>query len=183
FRFQVRSRLRFSPLILITNADYRTINAVDTLTSSFHLRKLRDLGLLDQKGRGNTTYYVPTKKLLTDGVGAGTPHIKPLYGEWLPLPEGFPALSEELKKKIKNLKKRTPTQEIKDLIKELCSLHPLKLSEISVILGRLPKYVRENYLNDMVKIQEMEHVFTNPNHPQQAYRTKTGIGPPRLKEP
>jgi len=52
----------------ISNAEYRTINGVDTLTASAHLRRLRDLELLEQKGRGNTTYYTPTIKLLTPGI-------------------------------------------------------------------------------------------------------------------
>ncbi len=167
----------------ITNADYRIINAVDTLTASSHLRRLRDLGLLEQKGGGNTTYYVPTEKLLTGDIGVSTPptrplsgelapHISPLNGELLSLPEGFPSLSEELKHKIDNLKKRTSPQEVKNLIKELCMLQPLKLREISAILERHPKYVRENYLNDLIKAQELEHVFIDPNHPQQAYMIK-----------
>ena len=49
----------------ITNAEHRALNAIDTLTASAQLRKLRDLGLLDQKGKGNATYYVPTEKLLS----------------------------------------------------------------------------------------------------------------------
>src|SRR5579862_2161362 len=167
----------------ISNAEYRTINGVDTLTASSHLRRLRDLGLLEQKGRGNATFYVSNIGLITGGkeplashtsslYGELTPHIIPLKGELIPLPEGFPTLSDELKGKIIALKKRVLPQEIKNLIKDLCALQPLKLSEISVILGRNPKYVRENYLNDMVKLKELEHVFIDPNHPQQAYKTK-----------
>jgi hypothetical protein len=58
------------------------------------------------------------------------------------------------------------------LIKELCCLRPFRLSEIAAVLGRDPKYVREKYLNDMVKTQVLAHTFSDPNHPQQAYRTK-----------
>jgi ATP-dependent DNA helicase RecG len=164
----------------ISNAEYRTINGVDTLTASAHLRRLRDLELLEQKGRGNATYYVPTSKLISGGVKALTPHISSLNGELTPhisslngeqcaLPEG---LTEELKNKINKLKKRASPVEIKGLIKEICNLRPLRLSEIAAALGRDPKYVREKYLNDMVKNQELEHAFSDPNHPQQAYRTK-----------
>jgi ATP-dependent DNA helicase RecG len=167
----------------ISNEEYRTMNGVDTLTASSHLRRLRDLGLLEQKGRGNATFYVPTAGLLGGGIepltphvsplsGELAPHVSPLSGEPIPLPEGFLALSEELKKKIADLKKRASPQEIKNLIKELCALRPLKLNEISAILGRHPKYVRENYLNEMVKLTELEHVFADPSHPQQAYRIK-----------
>ena len=101
--------------------------------------------------------------------GELTPHISPLNGEQFVLSEG---LTDELKNKIKNLKKRTSPQDIKNLIKELCDLRPLKLSEIAAVLNRDPKYVREKYLNDMVKNQELVHAFSDPNHPQQAYRTK-----------
>ncbi|HEV7737103.1 MAG TPA: RNA-binding domain-containing protein [Chlamydiales bacterium] len=167
----------------ISNAEYRTINGVDTLTASSHLRRLRDLGLLEQKGRGNATFYVPTTGLLTGGISSLAPHISPLSGELAPhisplsgeqtsLPEGSLALPEELRKKITDLKKRMPPQEVKNLIKELCAVQPLKLSEISAILERHPKYVRENYLNDMIKLAELEHVFTDPSHPQQAYKAK-----------
>lgn len=62
----------------ISNAEYRTINGVDTLAASSHLRRLRDLGLLDQKGRGNTTFYVPTNRLLAPGTILETPHTSPL---------------------------------------------------------------------------------------------------------
>jgi len=167
----------------ISNAEYRTINGVDTLTASSHLRRLRDLGLLEQKGRGNATFYVPTSGLLTGGISPLAPHISPLSGELAPhisplsgeqtsLPEWSLALPEELRKKITDLKKRMSPQEIKNLIKELCAVQPLKLSEISTILGRHPKYVRENYLNEMIKLAELEHVFTDPSHPQQAYKAK-----------
>ena len=40
----------------IDNAAYRSINRVDTLSASVHLRRLRDLHLLEMKGSGNRTY-------------------------------------------------------------------------------------------------------------------------------
>ncbi|MCA9243729.1 MAG: putative DNA binding domain-containing protein [Phycisphaerales bacterium] len=43
----------------IDNAAYREINGVETLDASSHLRRLRDLNLLDKKGAGNRTYYAP----------------------------------------------------------------------------------------------------------------------------
>jgi ATP-dependent DNA helicase RecG len=45
------------------NASYRDLNKVDTLTASSSLRRLRDAGLLVQKGRGSATYYLPTDRL------------------------------------------------------------------------------------------------------------------------
>lgn len=48
----------------IKNQTYRDLNSVDTLNASNHLRKLRDRGLLEMKGKGAETYYIPTETLL-----------------------------------------------------------------------------------------------------------------------
>jgi ATP-dependent DNA helicase RecG len=54
----------------IDNASYRALNKVDTLSASAALRRLRDAGLLQQKGRGSATYYVPAERLgLADKQG------------------------------------------------------------------------------------------------------------------
>lgn len=43
----------------IDNATYRDLNRTDTLNASVRLRRLRDLALLEMKGSGSRTYYVP----------------------------------------------------------------------------------------------------------------------------
>ena len=47
----------------IDNATFRALNKVDSLGASAALRRLRDIGLLAQKGRGSATYYVPADRL------------------------------------------------------------------------------------------------------------------------
>ncbi len=47
----------------IDNATYRALNKVDSLGASAALRRLRDIGLLAQKGRGSATHYVPAERL------------------------------------------------------------------------------------------------------------------------
>jgi ATP-dependent DNA helicase RecG len=173
----------------ISNAEYRMINAVDTLIASFHLRRLRDFGLLEQQGRGNATYYVPTRKLLMGDEEPEnitylllnedpTPHLTGLDGELTPHLTGLDGelvlLPAQLKRKIESLRRRTSPREIRDLIKEICAVQPLKLREIALLLKRHPKYVREKHLNDMVELQELEYLFADPNHPNQAYKAKKG---------
>lgn len=51
----------------ITNAVYRDLNGVDTLEASSHLRRLRDLKLLQQHDRGAATYYTPTARFRDPG--------------------------------------------------------------------------------------------------------------------
>ena len=48
----------------VDNATYRHLNRVDVLNASTHLRRLRDRRLLEQKGKGSETYYIPTERLL-----------------------------------------------------------------------------------------------------------------------
>src|SRR5690606_28996673 len=54
----------------ITNAAYRDLSGADTLEASTHLRRLRDLGLLEQHDRGAATFYTPTARLLGTPVAA-----------------------------------------------------------------------------------------------------------------
>ena len=54
----------------IDNAAYRDLNQVDVLNASQHLRRLRDQGLLEQRGKGSATYYVPTQRFLETLAGA-----------------------------------------------------------------------------------------------------------------
>ncbi|MGD0664543.1 MAG: RNA-binding domain-containing protein [Rhabdochlamydiaceae bacterium] len=171
----------------ISNSEYRTINGVDTLTASAHLRRLRDLELLEQKGRGNITYYVPTKKLIAPGIDQGTRHISSLYdgltrhispvsGELTrhisPVSDEID-LSHDLKEAIQKIGLKTPQEVIKEVIKQLCSSRPFKPSEIAHLLKRDYRYVRNYYLTPMVESGELELEFSDtPAHPQQAYRTK-----------
>ncbi len=167
----------------ITNADYRTVNCVDTLIASGHLRRLRDLGLLEQKGRGNATYYIPTQQMLSPGrtpqtssLSEGlTPHISPLSEGLTPQ---ISSPSEELShfnpvKEINEIGKRLPPDIIKQMIKQLCSSRPFKPSELALLLKRNHRYVRDYYLAPMVESGELELMFPeNPAHPQQAYQIK-----------
>jgi ATP-dependent DNA helicase RecG len=56
----------------IDNATYRDLSKVDTLAASQALRRLRDAGLLAQKGRGSATYYVPTERLAVEEQALST---------------------------------------------------------------------------------------------------------------
>ncbi|MEA2603260.1 MAG: ATP-dependent helicase RecG [Acidobacteriota bacterium] len=80
----------------IDNATYRTLNKVDPLTASGALRRLRDAGLLAQKGRGSATYYVPTEHLLSrDLDGLSRESSTPLSRESTPLSRDLDGLSRE----------------------------------------------------------------------------------------
>lgn len=50
----------------LDNATYRALNKTDALSASQALRRLRDAGLLTQRGRGSATYCIPTDKLTSE---------------------------------------------------------------------------------------------------------------------
>jgi ATP-dependent DNA helicase RecG len=68
----------------VDNAAYRSINRVDTLSASGHLRRLRDLDLLEMRGAGNRTHYVPGPRMrepATSETALATPARQPV-GPW-----------------------------------------------------------------------------------------------------
>jgi ATP-dependent DNA helicase RecG len=168
----------------ISNAEYRIINGVDTLTASSHLRHLRDAGLLVQKGSGNATFYVPTTKLLAPGISHEAPgisheapgisHEAPGITTLVPgIPEGFPPLPDELVLELQGIGKRTSVKKIRQIIAQLCSFGPLQLPELVKILQRDSDHLRKRYLAKMINEKELEYLFPkSPNHPEQAYMTK-----------
>lgn len=78
----------------LDNAGYRELNKVDTLAASQALRRLRNAGLLTQKGRGSATYYVPTERLLHkpddgEGLSANPPGLSDSLGALSSNPQGL----------------------------------------------------------------------------------------------
>lgn len=175
----------------LTNADYRNINAVDTLVASSHLRRLRDLGLLEQKGNGSATYYIPTKLLLVPSVevvsqtleptlimGELNSSLSPIMGKLTPTLNAImgelASLPENLENDLEFLKKRASPAKIKLIILKICSIKYLKLADIAKLLRRRPEYLRAKFISPMTEEGcELEMLYPyQPNHPNQAYRTK-----------
>ena len=162
----------------ITNAEYRAINGVDTLTASSHLRRLRDLGLLESRGGGSATYYVPTTTLLVfsnqvaSDISAGAGDIS----NSIKSAKHYPGinLSQKIKGKISAIGKRTEQGAINEIIKELCGEEFLNSAELGIVLGRNPKHLRKRYLLKLVASKELEYLYPEkPNHPHQAYKTRS----------
>ncbi|MGB4336651.1 MAG: ATP-binding protein [Chromatiaceae bacterium] len=168
----------------IDNAAYRAINRTDTLSASGHLRRLRDLGLLDMKGGGSRTYYVPGTAFARNLTTLVVPEKRPHGGN-------APQYNQNSHHLVQNshqllvtipaaLQARIPAPGTKPrrdvlraLILELCHWHSLSARELATILGRQEhKPLVRDYLSPMVAegllaytIPEME------NHPDQRYST------------
>lgn len=176
----------------VNNAAYRDINRVDTLAASGHLRRLRDAGILEQKGKSVGTYYIPTRRMLEAVRGAGTPSVvsetqgvtpsvipetqgvtpsvTELSQGFGPQSQGFPELPQELSILADALGPRASPDEVKGVIRQLCAGRSLRAEEIAKILHREKAYITRTYLGPMVRDGELRHRFPDqPAHPQQAY--------------
>jgi ATP-dependent DNA helicase RecG len=176
---QARALIVVREMGAITNSDYRGINGVDTLTASNHLRNLRDFQLIEQKGSGSKTYYIPTSLLLTPAISAGTPVITPAISAGTPAITTFQididSFSLDLRNKLQKLGQRASKEEIKSIILAICANEFVKPTEIAQLLKRDPQSLRRNYLTPMIESGELIYRFPNQiAHPHQAYRsTKT----------
>jgi len=119
--------------------------------------------------KGLSEGLTPQTSALNDGL---TPHINPLHKGLDALPEGFPPLPDTLKQQLSSLGERSKRTDIKELIKKLCSLGPLQLTQLGKIMGRDPRYLRNDYLSGMIRSGELVYLYPDqPAHPQQAYKT------------
>ena len=174
----------------INNSAYRDINQMETLIASGHLRRLRDLGLMEQKGKGSATYYVPTNMLRSD---AAIPLQRTMGDQSLPtgLPAGVPGpartvadkptglaanlqgLPTELTEAVLNLGRRASIEDLRDVISLICDWRPQTSEELAKIVGRNQHYLLTSILRPMIRAGDLEYLYpNNPAHPQQAYRTR-----------
>jgi ATP-dependent DNA helicase RecG len=181
----------------IDNSSYRDINrGVDTLTASKHLRRLCDFGLLQKKGQGSGTYYVPTGKLLTSWNEILTREAGAKPSEFEDKPSEFEPESSEsnsegsdltgaqseapptdlvppadLAGEIRKLGKRAKEGAIREVVRKLCSWKDLSLPELARLLGRNEVYLRQGIVSPMVKEGVLQFTIPDePNHPRQQYR-------------
>ena len=176
----------------LNNSTYRELTKVDTLTASQSLRRLRDAGLLAQKGRGSATYYVPTASLVDSGLSSNPPALsseseglssnpEPVFSA----PAGkfdealrsqlLDGISGTLAAKVGALGQRHPPQEVRDVVLALCQVRAWRADELSTVLRRNAEVVRQNYLRPLMREGRLTMTHPQePNDPQQAYRAVAG---------
>jgi ATP-dependent DNA helicase RecG len=177
----------------LNNSTYRELTKVDTLTASQSLRRLRDAGLLAQKGRGSATYYVLTERLEdkslsskpealsseSEGLSTKLDGLSTKVDTLSTNPEGVSAMLAEaqdtqrkamlnelpgaLAAKIGAIGQRHPPGEVCDAIVEVCRLRDWRAEELATLLQRHSRYVRNNYLRPLMRDGRL--AMTNPNEP------------------
>ncbi len=183
----------------MNNAYYRTLTGLDTLTVNRRLQRLRDLKLLEQKGKSSATYYVPGERFNASLEPATPPevqHFKPVDKSLSddrglsdkPLPDRLRLLSQELhalpeplRAQIEHLGRRAASNEFHMAVLALCAWRDLQAFEVAALIGRNVRYVQSAYLSVMVRNEELNYIHPeNLAHPQQGYRI-TNKGRERLR--
>ncbi len=160
----------------IDNGTYRQINGCDILKASAELRQMRDGGLLEQKGKGRATYYIPGYAFsLFPAIEQG---INPLPDQSGALPDQSGALPDQLPAPIEKLlaelgRRTTDKEKMNQVLVELCGWKPHTLKQLSAIVSRNEKYLLENFITPLREAGNLEYTIPDmPNHPEQAYQAK-----------
>jgi ATP-dependent DNA helicase RecG len=165
---------------IIDNASYRDINQVDTLTASGHLRHLREQGLLEKKGKGFNTFYLPGSEFPKPDNLSGKPdnlsgkpdNLETESGELLNVSELFSQMPKKLRDMALQIGKKAPKENIRHAILSLCQWKELTTIQLANILRRNRKFLFEAHIKPMVDAAELQMKYPQENHPQQAYRAK-----------
>ena len=161
----------------INNLAYRQLNGCENLKAGAELRALRGHNLMEQKGKGRATYYIPSPQLSAppadlsapvSTLSTPPPTLIEVVGSDL-----FNQLPEDIRNSIEQLGRRSNDQEeMKQVILMLCTWKPQKLEELSTYLGREKKYILRKFIQPLMHDNLLKYTIPDmPNHPDQAYKT------------
>lgn len=178
----------------IDNAAYRDLNQVDVLNASQHLRRLRDQGILEQKGKGAATFYEPTARFLATVDKPGL-KLAAAFGEQPIKVKGEPSmvevapiqvssvpiqvedLPEYIQQPIKGLGAKATPEKVRSAILAVCAWRACSANDLARLLSRSRVYLLNEHLRHLVAENKLEMTIPEqPKHPDQAYRT-TPKGP------
>ena len=161
----------------IDNLTLRHLTGMDTLSASQCLQKLRDSGLLEQKGKGRSTYYLPSVKFIA------TLEVGPLGAEVVSLaPElvslrlkkelvSLESLPDELKELVSNFSRRASREKVSHIVLALTAWNSLNKEDFGSLLKRDAKLFWRRHLTPMRVEGLIEYTIPDMiNHPKQAYK-------------
>ncbi len=159
----------------INNTTFRSLNReCDTLSASKYLRRLVDFWLLDKKGRGSRTYYVPSAKALENW-----PASVQASGKSTELESKSTELSTELQQRVQGAGRKSDKSSLLQLVVDILKERPLSAAELASILGRTQKHIRMEYLQPVLDqgriTRSNPEKPTDPNQVYSADPTASGM--------
>ncbi|MFP4098421.1 MAG: ATP-binding protein [Alphaproteobacteria bacterium] len=174
---QKRALIFVRELGAIDNQTYRQLNAVDTMIASTDLRRLRDIGLLEKKGKSAATYYISGEKMQNSAVPLTTHQENPKTHQLETKTHQLSTKTHqleiplELQQDLEKLGKSPRKEKTRAVITKLCTWQALSAEQLTEILGKTDKKnLVRTHLNPMVNDGELAYTYPDMvNHPQQKY--------------
>lgn len=174
----------------VDNLSARQINGTEQSVTNSDLKKMRDKGLLEQKGKNKLTYYIAGRELIAllpiqenqeESLSAPPKSLSAPPKNLSAPPKSLNARPKEQQKKLNTIQKRiaelpqriNDKQVMMEIICELCSVCPIKLSELARLTNRTEKYILRSFVTPLLKSKRLAYKYPEMiNHPEQAYITK-----------
>lgn len=185
----------------VTNARLQQLLRLHPRDITLMLRGLVDGGFLVTDGQGRATTYRVSGSEAVDLAQEASLEVAPVAGSGgtsdgfgarsdgtsdgtsdgssLEIPFSRTAAGQILPPELWSLagtvrsRKKAPSAQLREIILILCADRFLNLQELSQILNRTPNDLRQRYIRPMFDEGLLERRYpTQPNHEQQAYRTK-----------
>lgn len=194
----------------IDNATYRQLDtSIANARARLEIHKLCDLGFLEKKGQGRNTYYIRTSKVvsLAERLSPQDERLPPQHGtlgeryqgeneryqgevgtfeeryQGVNREELLLLLPDHIKKRIDEVGKRVPKDVLNKLVVDMCSIVPLSMDDLSVLLHRNSKSFKNK--NIKVLLENNQFFYWIPemiNHPQQKYVSDPSMARSNIKK-
>ena len=177
----------------IDNATYRQLDSsIAHARARLEIHKLCDLGFLEKKGQGRNTYYIRTSKVVSLGerLLPQDERLLPQHGilgeryqgeneryqafeeryQGVNREELLLLLPDDIKNRIDEVGKRVPKDILNKLVVDMCSIVPLSMDDLSVLLHRNSKSFKNKNIKVLLETKQLFYWIPEMiNHPQQKY--------------
>ena len=177
----------------IDNATYRQLDSSIThARARLEIHKLCELGFLEKKGQGRNTYYIRTSKVVSLGerLRPRVEKIPPQHGtlgeryqgegeryqgederyQGINREELLLLLPDDIKKRIDEVGKRVPKDVLNKLVVDMCSIVPLSMDDLSVLLHKNSKSFKNKNIKVLLETKQLFYWIPEMiNHPLQKY--------------
>lgn len=194
----------------IDNATYRQLDtSIAHARARLEIHKLCDLGFLEKKGQGRNTYYIRTSKVvsLAERLSPQDERLPPQHGtlgeryqgeneryqgevgtfeeryQGVNREELLLLLPDHIKKRIDEVGKRVPKDVLNKLVVDMCSIVPLSMDDLSVLLHRNSKSFKNKNIKVLLENNQLFYWIPEMiNHPQQKYVSDPSMARSNIKK-
>ena len=155
----------------VDNRVYRQFAGCDTLKASAKLSMMRDAGLLEMKGRGKATYYVPGDRFPAakhETIAPQAQTTPPRAQTTAPQAQTTAPIPEDLESDLVALGRKAPRERVVELMVRLCSCRAMAKEDLMKYLNRSEATIR--HIATSLLGKRLSYLYPEViHHPNQAY--------------